>query len=151
MNCCCANTDGVAMVLRNIIRLQREAVRDELREETCFANRLGCGRLEEFNTRPLQVFTDDDKAWGCPVHRNSAACVTEEKTCVFRIEKIEGCTATFRALIPNGEMENFENPENPCVGKRFIATDSFKTIKLPNISAIRCLNDTFVDLCIRNF
>ena len=145
MNCCC-NTE-LHSLLRNIVRLQREAVRAEVAEEFCDANRLGCGRREEFNTRPLQIFTEGDRPWHCPINRNNAACSDMPDTCTFRCEKIEGCLATFRALIPLNQIEQDGN--NPCSGGRYIATDSFITVKLENIAAIRCLNDCFVELCIR--
>ena len=153
-NSCCNSGSMIAEDLRRIVRLQKEAVRDELQEEFCSARRLGCGRLENFNTRPLQIFTDDDQPWACPINRNSDGCHNNEKTCVLRVEKVEGGAATFRALIPiDGETgeEGFEPFDNDiCRRKRFIATDSFITIKLGCICAIRCMNDTFVDLCIRN-
>jgi len=143
------NGNQIAIDLRRIVRLQKEAVRDELRDETCSARRLGCGRLENFNTRPIQIFTDDNKAWSTLLQRNADGCVENDKTCVFRVEKVECGTATFRALIPLGEEEEFDG-NDVCRRRRFIATDSFITIKLSCICAIRCLNDTFVDLCIRN-
>jgi len=147
------NTSGnqIAVDLRRIVRLQKEAVRDELQHELCSSRRLGCGRLEKFNTRPLQIFTDDDRAWRTPIRRNTDGCNPEDVSCVFRVEKVECGTATFRALIPiGGEMGEEFDGDDICERRRFIPTDSFITIKLNCICAIRCLNDTFVDLCIRN-
>jgi len=144
MNCGCNN--DITQSLIRIVRMQREAVREELSNELCSGRSLGCGRRERINTRPMQIFTDDDKAWGCPIFRNEDGCEAEGKTCVFRVERVEGCTATFRALISD---DHFDDTNNPCKPGKFKSTDSFKTIKLCDIAAIRCLNDTFVDLCIR--
>ena len=133
--------------LRRIVRLQKHAVREELTDEFCSARKLHCGRRNLCNTRPLQIFTDDDKAWSIPIHRNEDGCENMEKSCVFRVEKVDGGTATFRALIPVGEFDGEEGCER---NRKYIPTDSFITIKLNCICAIRCLNDVFVDLCIRN-
>ena len=134
--------------LKRIVRMQKEAVRDELQDEFCSARRLHCGNRNLCNTRPLQIFTDDDKPWGCPINRNADGCENMEKSCVFRVEKVECGAATFRALIPVGEA--FEGEEDCDRRRKFIPTDSFITIKLNCICAIRCMNDAFVDLCIRN-
>ena len=147
-SCCCPANDEICKILSNTVKLQREAVRAEFNHEMCDAKTLGCGRLQKFNTRPVQIFTDDDVAWKAPINRSETQCNEEPFTCVFRVERVQGCTATFRALIPIGQEEMGPN-EDFCKPGKFISTDSFITIKLANISAIRCLNDTFVDICIR--
>jgi spore coat protein Z len=72
-----------------------------------------------------------------PVSRSDSSCDNGEKSCVFRIEKIDGCCATFRVLVPKHCSES--------VTSTFEATDSIFTIDINCICAIRCLNDTFVD------
>jgi len=146
MSCCC--NQELRRLLVNICRMQKEAVREEIQEEMC-DGRLGhCATLgrAKFNTRPLEVYTDDDKAWACPVDREDVFCNGEghEKSCAFRIEKVDGDLATFRALVKVEE-------HGECGDKKakFKPTSSFKSIKICDISAIRCLKDTFVNLCIR--
>ena len=126
---------GIKSLLEKIERLQKEAVREELKEEMCDANRLGnsdaCGLLK-YNTRPIEIFCGCDHPWNCPIDRNST---DGTMTNVFRVEKVEGDYAVFRALeVDNDDLKS---------------TNSFITIKLCNIDALRCLGDCFVDLCIR--
>ena len=145
------NNEGVssiAGIMRNICRLQQEAVRAELSDLTCDARHLGCGRKELFNTRPVHVYTDDDQPFHCSINRNDASCNEENRSCTFRIERVQGNTVTLRALVPVGEQEP---TQNPCKPGKYLATDSFITINVGCICAIKCLNDSFVDLCIRNF
>lgn len=147
MNCNNNNmNDDIALTLEKIIEMQRREVREEIREEFCDADFLGeRGCRKECNTRPIQVFTDDDKPWECPVRRDEDGCSTEgmEKSCVFRAERVQNGTVTLRALKEKRHEHGHEENE------RFESTDSFITVKLGCICALRCLKDTFVDLCIR--
>ena len=52
---------------------------------------------------------------------------------VLRVESIDGCCCTCRILNPNGTGYN--------------NTNNFVTIDLKCCGSIRCLTDTFVDLC----
>ena len=61
-----------------------------------------------------------------------------ECSSIFRVEKLDGCCATFRVLAPNPE-------ESCCNSIPYIATNSFFTMNLNCVCAIKCLNDTFVD------
>lgn len=137
------NMDEVTVILEKIVALQKAAVREELQERFCdsdFLGELEC--REECNTRPIMLFTDDDEPWNCPVEREEGECTVgpNEKTCVFRAEKVENGVVVLRAL---------EEEERSGRHRKFKSTDSFITIRINNISALRCLKDTFVDLCIR--
>ncbi|HPE14575.1 MAG TPA: CotY/CotZ family spore coat protein [Bacilli bacterium] len=57
---------------------------------------------------------------------------------IFRIEKLDGCCATFRILTSNPDTSS----QQP-----YVATDSFFTIRIDCIGAIKCLGDTFIS-CI---
>jgi len=130
--------DEIGKILEKIVELQKNAVYEEIKEERCDFGQLGSriSNADECNTRPVTVFTDDDTPWNCPINRDTDSCdAAHERTCILRIEKVDGGVATFRALKED-------------TGK-LLQTDSFITIKLANISAIRCLKDTFVDLSIR--
>lgn len=134
----------ITRILTNICRMQKEAVREEIQDEYC-TGRLGCGgpKGPKFNTRPVEIYTDDDRAWECPIDRNSHCCVVgdTDRTCALRVERVENGAVTFRALKPHG---------TDCAhGNKYDQTDSFITIKLENIAAVRCMKDTFVNLCIR--
>ena len=77
-----------------------------------------------------------------PTTKENVVCGDEGVTCssVFRVEKIDGCCATFRVLA--------DNPDPTEVGTiPYIATNSFFTMDLSCLCVLRCLQDTFVE-CI---
>ena len=57
---------------------------------------------------------------------------------VFRVEKLDGCCATFRVLEKNPDQESVYP---------YVATNSFFTMNLGCVCCLRCLDDTFVE-CI---
>jgi len=128
--------------------MQKTAVREEIQEEMCDGRLGACANLggPKFNTRPLEIYTINDHAWSCPIDRENPACKNDcdERTCILRVEKVEGECATFRAL---------KHANHDCGDGRhkhkYEQTDSFITIKIKDIAAVRCLRDTFVNLCIR--
>ena len=63
---------------------------------------------------------------------------TDDTSSVFRVEAQEGCCCTCRVLAPNPDTES----PNP-----YVATNSFFTVNLDCLGAIKCLDDTFVS-CI---
>ena len=75
-----------------------------------------------------------------PTTKTDGTCGDGTTICssVFRIEKIDGNCATFRVLAPNTDT---------TTGYPYEATNSFFTMNLNCLCAIRCLNDTFVE-CI---
>ena len=86
------------------------------------------------NTRPIMLYTccGNGVAWSMPISKDPAITTTSN---VFRIEKIDGCCATFRVLAENTD----ETDINP-----YVATNSFFTMNLNCVCSLRCLNDTFV-------
>lgn len=90
------------------------------------------------NTRPIMLFTccGNGTPWSMPISKSPTETVTSN---VFRIEKIDGCCATFRVLANNTECDASTMP--------FVATNSFFTMNLNCVCSLRCLNDTFVE-CI---
>lgn len=89
------------------------------------------------NTRPIMIYTcgNNGVPLNMPISKDPAETTTST---VFRIEKIDGCCATFRVLAPNTD----ETSTLP-----FVATNSFFTINLNCCCVIRCLNDTYIE-CI---
>ena len=89
-----------------------------------------------FNTRPITLYCCRNNAlWTMPYTVNG----TTSTSSVFRIEALDdNCCATFRVLAPNPE-------ESCCNSIPYIATNSFFTINLDCLCAIRCLDDSFVE------
>ena len=111
--------------------------------ETCDRGFLGCGTTTlGCNTRPVILYTccGNGTPWSMPTTRENVVCGDEGVTCsnVFRVEKIDGCCATFRVLA--------ENPDTTSIYP-YVTTNSFFTMNLNCVCALRCLPDTYVE-CI---
>ena len=72
-----------------------------------------------------------------PISKDPNETVTST---VFRVEKIDGCCATFRVLTTNPDPTEVATIP-------YIATNSFFTVNLECVCVLRCLNDTYVE-CI---
>ena len=145
----CNNNDNesfkcIAEILTVINILQQNANCNDTCLETCDRGFLGCGTSTfNCNTRPVMLYTccGNGTPWSMPTTRENVVCGDEGVVCssVFRIEKIDGCCATFRVLAPN--------PDTTEVLIPYVATNSFFTMNLNCVCSLRCLPDTFVE-CI---
>jgi len=121
--------NGITEILMNIACLQHKAEEQEERQIGCLRTHLGsCAERFEFNTRPIEIFSDEDRKWVMPFGNND-----QHASSVFRVEKVCNHTATFRVLAPTG------NPEFP-----YEKTNSFFTVNINCLCAIRCLCDVHV-------
>ena len=139
-NSCC-----IAEILSVINVLQQNADCNDSCLETCDRGFLGCGNTTvSCNTRPVVLYTcsGNGTPFSMPTTRTNVNCDDENATCsnVFRVEKIDGCCCTFRVLADN------TNPDNSTTIP-YIATNSFFTMNLNCVCALRCLPDTYVE-CI---
>ena len=128
----------VAEILSIINILQQNAECGECCLDTCDKGFLGCNATSiSCNTRPVMLYTccGNGVAWSMPISKDASETTTSN---VFRIEKIDGCCATFRVLIPNTDAGS---------AFPFEATNSFFTMNLNCVCSLRCLNDTHID-CI---
>lgn len=128
----------IAEILTVINILQQNAECGDACLDTCDRGFLGCCATSvSCNTRPVMLYTCgcNSVAWSMPISKDPNETSTSN---IFRVEKIDGCCATFRVLIPNTDTtESFP----------YEATNSFFTINLNCVCALRCLQDTHVD-CI---
>lgn len=111
--------------------------------ETCDRGFLGCGTTTlGCNTRPVVLYTccGNGTPWSMPTTRENVVCGDAGAVCsnVFRVEKIDGCCATFRVLA--------ENPDTTSIYP-YVATNSFFTMNLNCVCVLRCLPDTYIE-CI---
>ena len=136
----CGNTERhdncgcIGDVLSLIVKLQDCSENCELPTGGCDRPFLGpTPSVVCFNTRPVQLFRClDGETWTLPYTFNG----TTGESDIFRVESIDGCCATCRILIPNIDTTI---PTSP-----YIATDSFFTINLNCVGALRCLADVVV-------
>lgn len=126
----------LAEILTVIEILQENSECNDNCLDTCDRGFLGCSTSSiQCNTRPVVLYNCcTGNPWAFPISKDSTETTTST---VFRIEKIDGCCATFRVLAENTDSNGFP----------FVTTNSFFTINLNCVGAIRCLQDTFIE-CI---
>ena len=132
-NLCCDNC--IASILKVILILQQSSSQCDNCLETCDRGFLGqqiAGAC--YNTRPIVLCLkgSDGTPLSVPISRDPTETTTSN---IFRIEKLDECCATFRVLVFNADTTSYT------------ATNSFFTINLDCVCCIRCLEDTFVELC----
>lgn len=135
-----SSSSCIAEILKVILVLQQNAC-CESGLESCDRPSLGGGsNCLICNTRPIMLYTcgSNSVPLAMPTTRDLNATPTEilNSSRVFRVEKLDGNCCTCRVLA--------DNPENSCTNP-YIATNSFFTIDLGCVCAIKCLNDTYVD------
>lgn len=134
-NCSC-----ISEILKVICVLQQNNNCADNCLDTCDRGFLGCSTTAcNCNTRPIVIYSCGSNGipWKMPISKENITISDNNYSNVFRIEKIDDCCATFRVLAPNPTDE-----ENP-----YLATNSFFTMNLNCVCAIRCLQDTYVE-CI---
>ena len=137
-SCCIAEILSVINVLQQNAECCGDACLD-----TCDRGFLGNGTTSlGYNTRPVILYTaaGNGSPWSMPTTREDVVCGDEGVTCsnVFRVEKIDGCCATFRVLAPNTDTTSLYP---------YVATNSFFTMDLKCCCCLRCLPDTYIE-CI---
>ena len=142
------DTNCIGEILKVILVLQQNACPDSCLD-SCDRPMLGGGpNCLVCNTRPVMLYTccGNGVPWSMPIEKDNtnvcsntqvSACCQDCST-VFRVEKLDGNCATFRVLAPNPQ-------ESCCNTIPYIATNSFFTLNLSCVCAIKCLSDTFVD------
>ena len=142
------DTNCIGEILKVILVLQQNACPDTCLD-SCDRPMLGGGpNCLVCNTRPVMLYTccGNGVPWSMPIEKDNtnvcsntqvSACCQDCST-VFRVEKLDGNCATFRVLAPNPQ-------ESCCNTIPYIATNSFFTMNLSCVCAIKCLSDTFVD------
>ena len=145
---CCGTNNSIADILKVILILQQNACPESCLD-SCDRPMLGGGpNCLICNTRPVMLYTccGNGCPWSMPVSKDLTTVCSNpqvnnccyECSNVFRVEKLDGNTATFRVLIQNPE-------ESCCNSQPYLATNSFFTMDLSCCCVIRCLNDTYVD------
>lgn len=124
-------------ILKVILLLQQSVCPGDTCLDTCDKGYLGQNCTNFCNTRPIVLYTcgGGNIPVTMPISKDPDETITSS---ICRLEKLDGCCATCRVLANNTE----EGSVYP-----FMATNSFFTINLNCVCSIRCLNDTYVDLC----
>ena len=133
----------ISEILKVINILQNNAECTDACLDTCDRGFLGVSIASvALNTRPIMLYTcaGNGTPWSMPTTRDNVTCGDEGVICsnVFRVEKVDGCCATFRVLADNPDTTEAETTP-------YVTTNSFFTMNLNCVCALRCLNDTFVE------
>ena len=129
---CQKNCNCISDILNVIYLLQKNSDIIDNGIESCDKPILGQFINSFYNTRPVMLYTCQSNGttpWSAPTTRTPNP---EATSSVFRVEKIDGCCCTFRVLIANDDGT-------------YSSTESFFTMNLECICAIRCLGDTLVE------
>ncbi len=131
-----SNRNSIAEILNVILILQQNACPDNCLD-SCDRPVLGGGtNCLICNTRPIELYMCGSN--GVPFQMPTTKDPSEETTTstVFRVEKVDNNCCTFRVLIPNPDTTSL----NPYLG-----TNSYFTVDLGCLCAIRCLSDTYIE------
>ena len=127
----------IADILKVILILQESVCGNDSCLQTCDRGFLGQNATSFYNTRPIVLYTcgSNGTPLALPISRDPAETTTST---VFRLEKLDDCCATCRVLEPNPDTTSTQP---------YVSTNSFFTMNLNCVCALRCLPDTFVE-CI---
>ena len=126
----------ISEILSIINILQQNAECGDFCLDSCDRGFLGCNISNtNCNTRPVMIYSNggNGTALSMPISKDPNETTTSN---IFRIEKIDGCCATFRVLILNTDVTSQFTYES---------TNSFFTINLNCLCIIRCLQDTYIE------
>ena len=126
----------ISEILNVILVLQQNACPDSCLD-SCDRPVLGGGpNCLICNTRHIELYTcgSNGVPFAMPTSKDPVAGGTTSS--VFRVEKVDNNCCTCRVLEPNTDVTSL----NP-----YVATNSFFTIDLSCVCAIRCLSDTYVE------
>ena len=128
----CDDKSCLTSILETILCLQNS------KDESCEV--LGCDKpylgptpsLVCYNTRPINLYNCTTGCrWSFPYTLGSVNGTSS----VFRLENLEGNCCTCRVLAQNPDTSSSEP---------YVLTNTFFTINLDCVSAIRCLPDVFI-------
>lgn len=133
-NICC-----LGKILKLIDSLQKNSKCQDLIDNSCSKPFLGSpARIECFNTRPVTFYGCNNNL----IEVDYSTIINGETltgtSSIFRVENVEGCCVLVSILIPNPDIEDTNRP--------YILINQTATINLDCVCAIKCLDDTIVDL-----
>lgn len=135
--------NGIQEILEVILVLQKNACCEDSCLDSCDKPVLGCSTIScVCNTRPVMLYMcgQTNTPLSMPISKENIDCSgeTAADTCssVFRVEKVECNSATFRVLQAN--------PDETSIYP-YVSTNSFFTVNLDCLCCLRCLNDTCVE------
>lgn len=134
-----SNNCGLGRILNLIASLQRSSKCESIIDNSCIRPYLGTpANLECYNTRPVTFYGCNNNLIAVNYTIITDGVVENLTSSVFRVESVQDCTAVVTILR--------ENPDTTVTNRPYITTNQTATINLNCICAIKCLQDTIVDL-----
>lgn len=125
--CNCNACEGLTDTLCMIVKLQKQGECIDDVNMSCDRPFLGINSNNVLNTRPITFYTcPDNTLWTMPYTSEDG----DGTSSVFRVEAVEDCCCTCRILRPTADG--------------YDATNSFFTINLNCVGALRCLDDIYI-------
>ena len=132
-NCCFSKT------LMLIDALQRSATKDECFDNTCSRPYLGVNIPSLcFNTRPVTFYGCDNNLITINYDTTINGAPVTGTSGIFRVESVQDCCCVCTILIPNPDTTDALIP--------YVSTNQTATINLKCVCALKCLDDTIVNL-----
>ena len=126
-------------ILKLIEKLQQSSNCIDDIDNTCTRPFLGVlPNVECYNTRPVTFYGCNNNLIELDYTTTINGTVETGTTSVFRVEKVNDCCVVVSLLI--------ENPDTTATNRPYITTNNTAIINLDCVCAIKCLNDTTVDL-----
>ena len=133
------NTCVFSNILNLINTLQKNSLCNESIDNTCSKPFLGNGLTQECsNTRPVTFYGCDNNLITVDYSTTINGEELTGTSGIFRVKRVEGCCAVLSILI--------ENPDTTATTRPYISINQTITLNLNCVCALKCLNDTFVDL-----
>lgn len=132
-NCCFTKT------LMLIDALQRSSTKDECFDNTCSRPYLGVNIPSLcFNTRPVTFYGSNNNLITVNYDTTINGTPVSGTSGIFRVESVQDCCCVCTILIPNPDTTDALIP--------YVSTNQTATINLKCVCALKCLDDTIVNL-----
>ena len=133
------NTCAFARILKLIEKLQKKNDCEQIIDNTCSRPFLGIpATLECYNTRPVTFYGCNNNLISIEYTTVVDGIQQTDTSSIFRVERVEDCCVVVSILIPN--------PDTTQTLRPYITTNQTAIINLDCVCALKCLNDTIVDL-----
>lgn len=133
------NTCSFSKILNLIDTLQKNSSCNDSIDNTCSKPFLGNGFIVEYlNTRPVTFYGSDNNLITVDYTTSIGGEELTGTSGIFRVQKVDGCCVVLNILI--------ENPDATATTRPYVSINQTITLNLNCVCALKCLNDTFVDL-----
>ena len=126
-------------ILNSIVTLQQNTDCQQDIDNSCMRPFLGTpANIECYNTRPVTFYGCNNNLITINYTITNEGTTEEGTSSVFRVERVDDDTVLVNILM--------ENPDTTQTNRPYVTTNNTAIINLNCVCAIKCLNDTIVNL-----